>query len=57
MTHNVDHIFMWLCEREALWNIVMEYAVFENVFSHLDGIWILLFVVTGPQFSDGLKNA
>ncbi len=56
-THNVDHIFMWLCERDSLWNFIEQYAVFTDVFSYTNGVWIILFVVTGPQFSEGFKKA
>jgi hypothetical protein len=56
VTHDFDHIFMWLCERGSLWNIVL-FAYFAELFSYTNGIWILLFVVTGPQFLRGFKNA
>ncbi len=55
-THNVDNIFMCLCERNLLW-FIMEFANFSETFSYTNGIWILLFVITGPQFVEGLKNA
>jgi hypothetical protein len=54
--HNVDNFLMWLCERNLLW-FIMEFADFSETFSYTNGIWILLFVITGPQFLEGLKNA
>jgi hypothetical protein len=55
-THHADKILMWLCERDSLW-FVMEYTFFAATLIFANGIWILLFVVTGPQFSEGFKNA
>jgi hypothetical protein len=56
MTHALDNIFMWLCERDSLWYIVIPYTAYGEIFVYSNGIWMLLFVVTGPQFSGGFKK-
>ncbi len=56
-THDVENIFMWLCEHDSLWFFIEQYSNFADVFAYTNGIWILLFVITGPKFFEGFKNA
>jgi hypothetical protein len=48
-THHADGIFSWLCEWNGLW--IFGYYEYGLILSHLNGFWILLFVLTGPLFS------
>jgi hypothetical protein len=56
LVHYLDNLFIWLCERDYLRNIYEYYKV-ADLFTYSSGIWILLFVVTGPKFWGGFKNA
>jgi hypothetical protein len=55
MTHYVENLFMWLCEKDLLRKVV-RYALTAHSICVTKGIWILLFVITGPQFWGGLKK-
>jgi hypothetical protein len=54
--HYLDNLFIWLCERDYL-RIIFVYFQFAEFFTYTNGIWILLFVITGPKFWGGFKNA
>ncbi len=47
-SHHADGIFPWLCEWNCLW--ILDYSEYGVILSHLNGVWILLFVLSGPVF-------
>jgi hypothetical protein len=56
VVHYFDNLFFWLCEHNYLTSF-LHYKTLTDVMLFTNGIWTLLFVITGSQFLDGLKKA